>query len=65
MMKDYNESIQTDKSIYFKEFLAIRSVEVENLNECVIFELSIKYKRGFVVSFYRSSCQKYKMSLTF
>ena len=33
-----------------KEFLAVRSVEVKNLNERVIFEVPIKNKRGYVVS---------------
>ena len=40
-----------------KEFLAVRPVEVKNLNECVIFELSIKNKRGYVVALYRSPSQ--------
>ena len=31
--------------IYYKEFLAVRPVEVKNLNECLIFEVSIKNKR--------------------
>ena len=39
--------------IYYKEFLAVRPVEVKNLNECVIFEVSIKKKRGYVVSLYK------------
>ena len=43
--------------IYYKEFLAVRPVEVKNLNECVIFEVSIKKKRGYVVSLYRSPSQ--------
>ena len=38
--------------IYYKEFLAVRPVEVKNLNECLIFEVSIKSKRGYVVSLY-------------
>ena len=29
-------------AIYYKEFLAVRSVEVKNLNESVIFEVSSK-----------------------
>ena len=33
-----------------KEFLAVRSVEVKNLNERVIFEVPIKNKKGYVVS---------------
>ena len=43
--------------IYYKEFLAVRPVEVKNLNECLIFEVSIKKKRGYVVSLYRSPSQ--------
>ena len=44
-------------AIYYKEFLAVRPVEVKSLNECVIFEVSIKNKRGYVVSLYRSPSQ--------
>ena len=43
--------------IYYKEFLTVRPVEVKNLNACVIFEVSIKKKRGYVVSLCRSSSQ--------
>ena len=39
-----------DVGIYNKEFLAVRPVEVKYLNECLIFEVSIKNKRGYVVS---------------
>ena len=35
--------------IYYKEFLAVGSVEVRNLNECVIFQVFIKNKRGYAV----------------
>ena len=35
--------------IYYKEFLPVRPVEVKTLNECIIFEVSIKKKRGYVV----------------
>ena len=34
--------------IYYKKFLAARPVGVKNLNEYVIFEVSIKNKRGYV-----------------
>ena len=44
-------------SIYYNEFLAVRLAEVENLNECVIFEVSIKNKRGYEVSNYKSLSQ--------
>ena len=43
--------------IFYKEFLAVRPVEVKSLNECVIFEVSIKNKSGYVVSLYRSPSQ--------
>ena len=43
--------------IYYKEFLAVRPVEVKNLNESVIFEVSIKNKRGYLVSLYISPSQ--------
>ena len=43
--------------IYYKEFLAVHPVEVKNLNECVLFEVSIKKERGYVVSLYRSPSQ--------
>ena len=43
--------------IYYKEVLAVLPVEVKNLNECLIFEVSIKNKRGYVVSLYRSPSQ--------
>ena len=43
--------------IYYKEFLAVRPIEVKNLNECLIFDVSIKNKRGYVVSLYRSPSQ--------
>ena len=38
--------------ICYKEFLAVCPVEVKNLNECLIFEVFIKSKRGYVVSLY-------------
>ena len=43
--------------ICYKEFLAVHPVEVKNVNKCVIFEASIKNKRGYVVSLYRSPSQ--------
>ena len=43
--------------ICYKKFQAVRPVELKNLNECVIFEVSIKKKRGYVVSLYRSPSQ--------
>ena len=38
--------------ICYKEFLTVCPVKVKNLNECLIFEVSIKNKRGYVVSLY-------------
>ena len=36
-----NDSKKGGVSIYYEEFLAVRPVEVKNLNECVIFEVPI------------------------
>ena len=52
-----SDSKKGGKGIYYKELLAIRPVEVKNLNECIILEVSIKKKRGYVVSLYRSPSQ--------
>ena len=43
--------------ICYEEFLAVGTVEVKNLNECLIFEVSIKINREYVVSLYRSPSQ--------
>ena len=43
--------------IYYQEFFAVCPVDVESLNECAIFEVSIENKRGYVVLLYRSSSQ--------
>ena len=55
--EDPSDSKKGDMGICYKEFLAVRPVEVKNLNECLIFEVSIKNKRGYVVSLYRSPSQ--------
>ena len=52
-----SDSKKDGVAIYYKEFLAVRPVEVKSLNECVIFEVSIKNKREYVVSLYRSPSQ--------
>ena len=39
--------------IYYKKSLAVCPVEVENLNECIIFKVSIKNKKGYISSLYR------------
>ena len=41
-----SNSKKSSVGIYYKEFLAVRSVEIKNLNECVVFEVSIENKRG-------------------
>ena len=43
--------------ICYKEFLAVGSGKVKNLNECLILEVPIKNKTGYVVSLCRSSSQ--------
>ena len=48
-----NDSKKGGAGIYYKEFLAVGPVEVKNLNECIIFDMSIKTKRRYVVSLYR------------
>ena len=50
-MEVYQESVTL--GIYYVEFLAVCPVEVKNLNECLLFEVSIKNKKGYVFSLYR------------
>ena len=45
-----SNSKKSSVGIYYKEFLAVRSVEIKNLNECVVFEVSIENKRDCVDS---------------
>ena len=52
-----SDSKKGSVDIYYKEFLAVRSVEVKNLTKCVISEVSTKNKRGYVVSLYISPSQ--------
>ena len=40
-----SDSKKGSVGIYYKKFLAVRPVEIKNLNEFVIFEVSIKNKR--------------------
>ena len=56
-LKSQSDRKKFGVDIYFKEFLAVRPVEVKNLNECLIFEVTIKNKRGYMVSLYRSPSQ--------
>ena len=59
LVKAHNpsESKKGGVGIYQKEFLAFRPVEVKNLNEYLIFEMSIKSKRRYVVSLHKSPSQ--------
>ena len=45
-MQVYQESVTL--GFYYVEFLAVCPVEVKNLNECLIFEVSIENKKGYV-----------------
>ena len=39
-------------SIYFKEHLAVCPISPLNLNECLVLEINIQNKKGFVISLY-------------
>ena len=52
-----SDSKKGGEGIYYNESLAVPQFEVKNLNECRIFEVSIKNKREYVVSLYRSPSQ--------
>ena len=52
-----SDSKKGGMGIYYKEVLAVRPVDVKNLNECLIFAVSIENKRGYVGSLYRSPSQ--------
>ena len=43
--------------IYFKERLVVHSVSPLNLNKCLVLEINIQNKKGFVISLYRSPNQ--------
>ena len=59
-----NNSKKGGVAIYYKEFLAVRPVEVKNLNECIISEVFNKTK-GDMWSHSINQLVKHKMSLTF
>ena len=40
-----SDSKKGDVGIFYKNFLAVCSVKVKNLNECIIFKMSSKTKR--------------------
>ena len=44
-------------SIYFKEHLAVCLISPLNLNECLVLEINIQNKKGFVISLYQSPNQ--------
>ena len=44
-------------SICFKEHVAVRIVSPLNLNECLVLEINIQNKKGYVISLYRSPSQ--------
>ena len=44
-------------SIYLKEHLAVRPVSPLNLNECLVLEVNVQNKKGYVISLYRSPSQ--------
>ena len=44
---------QTIMGFFYKKSLTACLTEVKNMNECIIFEVSIKNKREYVVSVYR------------
>ena len=43
--------------VYFKETLAVRPVLINSLKECLLLEVFIGNKKGFVLSLYRSPSQ--------
>ena len=57
-----SHSKKSSVGIYYKEVLAVCSVEVKSLNECIMFEVYIKKKED-IWSHYH--LVKHKMSLTF
>ena len=44
-------------SIYFQEHFAVLPARPLNLNECLVLEINIQNKKGFVISLYRSLSQ--------
>ena len=40
--------------VYIKNSLATRICNISNLNECVVVELNINNKKGYVIALYRS-----------
>ena len=58
-----SDSKKGDVGIFYKNFLAVCSVKVKNLNECIIFKMSSKTKRD-MWSHSIDCLVKQKMSLT-
>ena len=44
---------------YFKEFLVFYNVDTQYMNECIIFKVSLKNKKGYFVSLYRSPSESH------
>ena len=40
-------------TIYFKEYFAVLPVSPLNLKECLVLEINIQNKKGYVISLYR------------
>ena len=43
--------------VYIKNSLSTRICNISNLNECVVIELNINNKKGYIISLYRSPSQ--------
>ena len=43
--------------VHFKETLPVSFLPIPYLKECIVFEVSINNKRGYVISIYRSASQ--------
>ena len=58
-----NNNKRGGAGIYLKEFLATHGsgidtqVELNNLNECIVFKVCTQHKKGYIISLYRSPSQ--------
>ena len=43
--------------VYVKDSLATRVCVITKLNECIVIELNINSKKGYIISLYRSPSQ--------
>ena len=46
---NHNNNKRGGVCIYFKEFLATRHVELNNLNECIAFAVCIQHKKCYLI----------------